>query len=123
MDLGGQAAATAAVIGDHLYVGTMGNEVQAVDWKKGRSPGPSARRSEAQPFFASAAATDAIVVVGSRDKRVRGLDRKTGTEVWTFLTEGNVDSSPVVVGGRVFAGSLDGKLYVSTSPRGRDYAF
>ena len=73
-----------------------------------------------QPFFASAAATDAIVVVGSRDRRVRGLDRTKGTEVWTFLTEGNVDSSPVVVGGRVFAGSLDGKLYVLDLAKGSE---
>ena len=49
VDLGGQAAATAAVVGDQLYVGTMANEVQAVDWKKGELrldlPAGEARRS------------------------------------------------------------------------------
>ena len=33
VDLGGQAAATAAVGGDLVYVGTMTNQVVAVDWK------------------------------------------------------------------------------------------
>ena len=34
VDLGGQAGATAAVAGDQLYVGTMSNQVLAIDWKK-----------------------------------------------------------------------------------------
>ncbi len=33
VDLGGQAAATAAVFGDKLYVGTMADDVHEVDWK------------------------------------------------------------------------------------------
>ena len=115
MDLGGQAAATAAVIGDKLYVGTMANEVHEVDWKKGELGWTFRPEKRAQPFFASAAVTDALVVVGSRDKRVRGLDRKTGNEVWSFLTEGQVDSSPVVVGDRVYR-RLAGRQAVRAGP-------
>ena len=70
VDLGGQAAATAAVVGDKLYVGTMANEVQEVDWKKGELGWTFRPDKRAQPFYASAAVTDAVVVVGSRDKRV-----------------------------------------------------
>ena len=41
-----------------------------------------------------------------------GLDRKEGTAKWEFLTEGRVDSSPIVVGKRVYVGSLDRTFYV-----------
>jgi outer membrane protein assembly factor BamB len=56
--------------------------------------------------------TEDLVIVGSRDKKVYALDRKTGEEKWSFLTENRVDSSPVVAGNRVFFGSLDRTFYV-----------
>ncbi len=58
MDLGGQAAATAAVIGDKLYVGTMANKVHEVDWKNGSLGWTFRPAKREQPFFASAAVTD-----------------------------------------------------------------
>jgi outer membrane protein assembly factor BamB len=112
VDLGGQVGSTVAVIGDQLYVGTMSGEVLAVQWKTGeilwRFEAPRAK----QPFYASAAATDKVIIVGSRDKHVYALDRKSGKEVWNFAAKKKVDSSPVVAGQRVFVGSSDGNLYV-----------
>ena len=61
---------------------------------------------------------DAVVVVGSRDKNLYALDRKTGTDVWNFLTEGRIESSPVVAGKRVYVGSLDKNLYVLDRDKG-----
>ena len=55
--------------------------------------------------------TDKLVIVGGRDKFVHAIDRMTGKGVWTFPTRAKVDSSPVVVGNRVFVGSNDGNLY------------
>jgi outer membrane protein assembly factor BamB len=120
VDIGGQAAATAAVVGDHLYLGTMSNEVLAITWKKPDIVWRYMPEKKQQPFFASAAVTDNLVVVGSRDRRVHGIDRKSGQPVWTFQTDNRVDSSPVVVGKRVFAGSLDGKLYVLDLAKGTE---
>jgi outer membrane protein assembly factor BamB len=119
VELGGQVAASAAVSGEVLHVGTMANQFLAVDWKKGQVLWrfEAARRSQA--FFASAAVTDKLVVAGSRDKRVYGLDRKTGQEIWSFLTDGRVDSSPVVAGNRVCVGSQDGCLYLLDLTTGR----
>ncbi len=112
VDLGGQVGATVAVIGEQLYVGTMSGEVLAINWKKGdivwRFEAPRAK----QPFYASAAATDDLIIVGSRDKRVYALHRKSGKEAWSFSTKRKVDSSPVVAGRRVYVGSSDGNLYV-----------
>lgn len=103
--------ASPAVIGDILYVGTYASEVVAVNWKK---PSVEWRYLSGKgdfPFHSSAAVTDKIVVVGGRDKLVHGIDRRNGKPVWTFTTRGKVDSSPVVVGDRVFIGSTDGNLY------------
>src|SRR5262249_23844188 len=60
----------------------------------------------------SAAITDGTIVLGGRDKMVHGLDAATGKPRWTFTTRARVDSSPVVVGDRVYVGSSDGRFYV-----------
>jgi outer membrane protein assembly factor BamB len=115
VELSGQVGAAAAVGGDRFYVGTMSNQVQAVDWKKGQVVWTFEAEKRAMPFYASVALTDKLVLAGSRDKRVHALDREKGTEAWSFLTGGKVDSSPVVAGGRVYFGSADGNLYVLDS--------
>src|SRR5581483_12403696 len=76
VELGGQTGATAAVLDDELYIGTMRNEVKAIDWKKASvtwtyKPGRNARE-----FYSSAAVTQKHVVIGSRDGRVHCIDRK-----------------------------------------------
>jgi outer membrane protein assembly factor BamB len=121
VDLGGQAAATAAVIGDFAYVGTMANTVVAVDLKKKAKSWEFSAAVRQQPFFGSAAATADLVVAGSRDKKVYGLDPKTGKELWKFNTSGQVDASPVIVNGRVYVGSLDtgGDFYVLDAKTGK----
>jgi outer membrane protein assembly factor BamB len=118
VDLGGQVGATAAVAGDRLFVGTMTNEVLAIDWKKGEIDWKFQAPTRQQPFYSSAAITDDLALVGSRDRRLWALDRKTGKEAWSFLTDGRVDASPVVVGKRVYIPSLDGKLYVLDAAKG-----
>jgi outer membrane protein assembly factor BamB len=112
VDLGGQVGATVAVIGDQLYLGTMSGEVLAINWKKGEILWHFEAPRAKQPFYASAAVTDNLVITGSRDKRVYALDRKSGKETWSFAAKKKVDSSPVVAGRRVYVGSSDGNLYV-----------
>jgi len=118
LDLGGQVAASAAIVNDRLYVGTMTNQVLGIDWKKPALDWKFEPEDRPQPFYSSAAVTDTLVIVGSRDRAVHALDRKTGKEEWNFPTGGKVDSSPVVVGNRVYFGSADGKLYVLDAAKG-----
>ncbi|GIW78747.1 MAG: hypothetical protein KatS3mg105_0554 [Gemmatales bacterium] len=112
VDLDGPAGASAAIAGQHLYVGTMNNEFLAVDWKNAKIEWRYRAARNAREFYASAALSEDLVVVGCRDKRVHAIDRKTGKPVWNFQTKGRVDSSPVLAGGRIYVGSLDGHLYV-----------
>src|SRR5207253_5389048 len=104
VDLGGQAGATPAIVGDRLYIGTMTNQVLAVDWRKPAIAWTYEPEQRSQPFYASAAVTDTLVIVGGRDKLVHALDRKSGKPVWTFPTKGRVDGSSVVAGKRVYVG-------------------
>jgi outer membrane protein assembly factor BamB len=120
VQLDGQVGASAAVLDNLLVVGTMSNQVVAVDLKKTEVAWtfePSKRR---QPFYASAAVTDKLAVTGSRDKRVYALDRLTGKSVWDFATGGKVDSSPVIAGSRVYFGSYDGSLYALELASGKE---
>jgi outer membrane protein assembly factor BamB len=119
VDLGGQTGASAGVLGNQLYVGTMRNEVKAIDWKKGDISWTFKPGRNAQAFYSSPAVTDKVVVIGSRDKRVHAIDRKKGTSLWSFPTGDRVDSSPVIAGNRVVVGSLDSNLYVLDLSNGR----
>ena len=65
-----------------------------------------------QPFYASAAVDNDLVVIGSRDNKVWAIDRKTGKRRWDYLTDHKVDGSAVIVGDRVFVGSFDKRFYV-----------
>ncbi len=119
VDLGGQAAATAAVHGERLYVGTMTDQVLGIDWKKEKVIWTFEPETRSQAFYSSAAVTDKLVVVGCRNRKIYALDRQSGKEKWTFQTNGRVDPSPVVVGKKVFAPSQDGKLYVLDLEKGQ----
>jgi outer membrane protein assembly factor BamB len=118
--LDGQVGAGAAVRDGRLVVGTMTNTVVCVDLEKTKVAWTYEPTKRAQPFAASAAITDNLVIIGSRDKRIYALDRTTGKEVWYFATDGKVDSSPVVAGTRVYFGSQDGNLYVLELASGKE---
>lgn len=112
VNLEGQTGATAGVLGGHLYVGTMSNEVKAIDWKRSSITWSYKAGRQSQAYYSSPAVTQKHVVIGSRDNKVHCLDRVKGTSVWSFPTGNKVDSSPVVAGAKVVIGSQDGKLYV-----------
>ena len=112
LELGHFMIASPAVDKYMLYVGThesdflaLNLETQEVVWRF---------KDEARefPIHSSAALTDDLVVFGGQDKQVHCLERKTGKEVWKFVARGQINSSPVVVGGnRVIVGSNDGYVY------------
>jgi outer membrane protein assembly factor BamB len=112
LDLRGQTGASAAVDGDRLYLGTMNNQVLAVDWKKLKIDWEFEAPKKRQPFYSSAALSGDLVILGSRDNKIWGIDKATGKDRWNFLTEHKVDGSAVVVGNRIFVGSFDRVFYV-----------
>lgn len=101
---------TPAAVGDRVYFGTQGSRFLCIDWQKLNKVWAFEPRRK-QPFQASAAVRDGIVVVGGRDRVVHALDAKTGDERWQFPTRSRIDASPVIVASRVFVASGDGRLY------------
>ena len=112
VDLKGQSGSAAAVLGDRLYVGTMSNQVLAVNLKSLRIEWEFEAPKRKQGFYGSAAVTNDLVVIGSRDDKVWAIDRRTGKRRWDYLTDHKVDGSAVIAGDRVYIGSFDRKLYV-----------
>jgi outer membrane protein assembly factor BamB len=117
INLGGQSGATVAVDQNVAYLGTMANQVVAIDLQKPDKPQELWRfeaKNRQQPFYSSAALTPDLVLIGSRDKRLHALDRKTGEEKWSVPTDGVIDGSPLVIGKHVYFGNLDsdGWLYI-----------
>lgn len=111
IDLGSYVIASPALVDDILYVGNYGNEVLAINWRTGKRVWTYSDPTRQFPYHSSAAVTEKYVILGSQDKRVHCIDRLKGEKVWTFQTKGKVNSSPVVVGERIFVGSDDGTLY------------
>lgn len=112
MELGENTAASPAVDGSQLYVGTYGSQVKAVDWKEGKVLWSYEHPVRRFPYYASAAVTRDLVVIGGRDKFIHGIQRQSGKSAWTFATRSRVESSPVIAGTRVLCGSSDKNLYM-----------
>jgi outer membrane protein assembly factor BamB len=118
LELGTQTGATPAVIDDSLYVGTMGTQFLAIDWKKPAMRWTFEAEDDAAPFLSSAAVTKKLVIVGSQDSIVYAINRENGKQAWSFKTGGKVDSSPVIAGDRIYVGSVDKCLYVIDLEKG-----
>lgn len=103
--------ASPAVSGDLLFVGTHESEVICLDWRKKEIVWRYSDEQRDQPYHSSAALTDKLVLIGGQDRQLHAIDRTTGKGIWKLTTRGQVNSSPVVVGDRVFVGSKDGFLY------------
>jgi len=117
VDIEGPSGQSPAIVGDVAYFGTEGGTFFAIDWKKRTVlwRWENAARAE---LIASAAALPEEVVFASHDRHVRAVDPK-GKVIWTFPTHGRVDSSPVVVGNRIFFGSADGRIYALDRAAGK----
>ena len=122
-NIGSYTAGSPAVSGGRAFFGTSAGRVLAFDWRKANEVWSyeSKRGSE---FRGSCAVVPGRVVITGRDRTVHCLEMDTGKKLWTFVTRRQMDSSPVIVGRRVFVGGNDGHLYMldldSTDAAGRE---
>lgn len=102
--------ASAALVGNHAYLGHYGNDFLCVNLTTSKIIWTYHDRSS--PYFSSPAVDAGRVIFGGRDKRVHCVERATGEPIWEFSTRGKVDSSPVICSDKVIVGSNDGRLYM-----------
>jgi outer membrane protein assembly factor BamB len=94
------------------FVGDYGNKLKKVDIQNLKILWEYASTGKQEPFFASPAVTDTLVVASSRDGFIHCVSAQTGTLIWKTATRKEVDSSPIICGNRVVVGSDDGFLYL-----------
>lgn len=68
--------------------------------------------------ISSPAVAGGLVVVGSADGSLYGINRSDGTQRWKFDTKGPVMSSPAIADGLVYVSSVDGNIYAVDSATG-----
>jgi outer membrane protein assembly factor BamB len=103
-------ASSIAVDGTKGFIGHYGNKFLGLDlddetvlWSY---------HNKDFPFFSSAALGADRLIFGGRDRAIHCLARDTGQTLWEVQTQGRVDSSPVLVNGKVAVGSADGRVYL-----------
>jgi outer membrane protein assembly factor BamB len=112
-------AASAGLADENAYIGNYASSFICADLNKQQVKWRYGDEEHGYPFFASPAVNNDYVIVGSRDKKLHCLDRRTGESVWAFLTGGDVDSSPVICDDKVVFGSNDGMLYIVDLEQGK----
>jgi outer membrane protein assembly factor BamB len=114
VEAGAYIAASVPLDDGHAYLGNYLGQVLSVAITSTPTGDRTAWRYEGdgEAFFSAAAITPACVVIGSRDKRLHCIDRKTGAGLWRFAAKDLIDSSPVICGDKVVVGSSDGRLYL-----------
>jgi outer membrane protein assembly factor BamB len=120
LEMGDYSAASPAVLGDRLIIGTFASEVLCVDWRKQKVVWRYHTDKKSFPYYSSAAVTDQVAVVGGRDKAVHCIGLEDGKRRWRFPTKARMDSSPVIVGSRVVAAGYDGNIYLLDLATGKE---
>jgi outer membrane protein assembly factor BamB len=127
---GGPVGSSPAVVGGVVYVGSNDGKLYAFDAAGGATTctgtpttcTPLWTATTGGPVGSSPAVVGGVVYVGSNDGKLYAFDAAGGattctgtpkvcTPLWTAATADAVFSSPAVVGGVVYVGSNDGKLY------------
>lgn len=106
-----QTGCTPAVLGDRVYFGTEGETFYCIDWREAEIIWSYRHPQRRFPYRASAAVTEGSVVFGGRDRILRSLHPISGELQWEYTARARFDSSPVIVGQRVYVASSDGRLF------------
>ena len=117
-DLGALAGGSPAIDGGHIFVGTDRGHVLSFSMD-GKQVWDFSKIVDEAMVYASPAISEGIVAVGARDRKIYGLDEKTGQQLWVFPTHGEVDSSALISGDHVIVGGKDKSLYVLDSENGQ----
>jgi outer membrane protein assembly factor BamB len=119
VDIGGPADGMPAVVGDRVYFCTAGGLFHAMTIKPLAPAWEYSHRGQGEEIHA-AAATPEVVVLGTHDKRVVGLDPASGEPMWEVSVRSRAESSPVIAGKLAFVGTVRGRLQAIDISNGDD---
>ena len=117
VSLGDQILATAAIVGDFVYVPCLSGELVCLKRSNGekvwayKSVEKVEANSFAPGFKSSPTVTSDAIYLGDEEGVFHAIDRKSGKGLWKFETQGEIYSSAAVTEGRILFGSYDNNLY------------
>ena len=111
VSIDGPTGTTPATAKGRAFFGSEGGAFWAIDYEKLEVAWKVVPAVGGQAYRSSAAVAEGIAVVGSRARAVEAFATFDGSRRWRFATRGRVDSSPVIVGSRVFVGDTAGKIF------------
>jgi outer membrane protein assembly factor BamB len=116
VDIDGPTGSTPALLGDRIFFGTESGSFYAIDissmepdWQH-----PAVESSSTQSRFAirsAAAACQRAVIYGDQGKQVHALNPTNGEPLWHIRARSRVESSPVIVGDRVYVATSRGRIF------------
>ncbi len=111
MPLGGPTGSTPTALGDVAVVPTQSGEMLGFDWKKGESMWTFKDEELSPEIRSSAAVSDGLAIVTTRNRRMLAVDVATGKMRWECVLRKRSDGSPVVCSGAAWVGASDGRIY------------
>lgn len=115
--IGDQVLATAAIVGDYVYVPCLSGELICLSRKNGekiwayKSVEVVEKNSFAPGFKSAPTVSGDSIYLGDEEGVFHAIDRKTGAGRWKFSTGGEIYSAAAVLDGKVIFGSYDNRLY------------
>jgi outer membrane protein assembly factor BamB len=117
--LGGPTLSTPSVVGNLAIVPTQPGVVLAIDVETEKEVWNFSDQAIASDIRSSPAslgkiegdAVTGIAVITTRNRRVVGLDLKSGKLLWESVLKKRTDGSPVICDGRAWVCSADGMVY------------
>ncbi|GAB3031178.1 CARDB domain-containing protein [Natronobiforma cellulositropha] len=98
---GGQIVSSPTIVDGLVYIGTLNNQLFAVDADTGEGVWGVTTDG---PIYSSPTVADGTVYVGSMDGGLYALDASTGGLQWAYNTFQPITSSPTVADGTVYLG-------------------
>ena len=123
--LGEQVVATAAIVGEFVFVPCLSGEVVCLKRQTGekvwtyKSVEKVEKNSFAPGFKSSPTVTVDAIYLGDEEGVFHAIDRVTGKGRWKYSTGGEIYSSAAVVEGRVLFGSYDNSLHCLNEADGK----
>lgn len=76
-------------------------------------------KSDSSRFIGGAVIDEDLIYAATVDGTIHALDRKAGSEEWSYKTEGNVWSTPLLADGVLYITALDRHLYALDARTGK----
>src|SRR6056297_1747633 len=119
INTGNGIESAAIIVGDRVYVGNLDGKVFALELETGRtiwtyetegqimgSPNYWNRSGNSNP-----ASGDGIVVIGSYDYFLHGINAENGRGLWKYETDNFINGTPAIYDGEAVFGGCDGLLH------------